>query len=155
MLGAGIVIHKTAAVVAMGGTLAAEGYKFKAIVITLAIFSLMAPIGIVIGLLAQKSNTFVDIVFLSLSGGTFIYIACSEIIATEFKAQGPMPTSHRWLKFAAIMGGILTICGLWFMEGEGHNHGGHSDFETEAEHAAHSEEKPKFTPRIKNWLNKL
>ena len=50
----------------------------------LGIFSIIAPIGILIGMAIADSNKLVDVTFLGLSGGTFIYVACSEIIVAEF-----------------------------------------------------------------------
>lgn len=67
-----------------------------------------------------------DIVFLSISGGTFIYISCTEIIAREFKKSdetGKRPNWHLWVKLFCVLLGIVVICSLWTMEGEGHNHG--------------------------------
>ena len=63
------------------------------------------------------SNKLVDTTFMSLSGGTFIYVACSEIIVAEFDKG-----KHNWIKMLLVFlgGAIITI--LWFF-GE-HNHGG-------------------------------
>lgn len=136
MLAAGIVIHKTVAVISMGGTLAQSGNRMKSIGIILFIFALMAPIGIVIGLSAAKAGPFVDIIFLSISGGTFIYISCTEIIAREFKKSdndGNRKNWHLWVKLLCVLLGIVVICALWTMEGEGHNHGA----EEEAGHEGH------------------
>jgi zinc transporter ZupT len=98
----------------------------KSIGIILFIFALMAPIGIIIGLTAAKQGPFVDIIFLSISGGTFIYISCTEIIAREFKKNdetGTRSNWHLWVKLLCVLLGIIVICSLWTLEGEGHNHG--------------------------------
>ena len=83
-LAAGILIHKTAAAVSLGGAFSRTGYSTKEIILFLGIFSVIAPIGIVIGMSIAESNKLIDVVFLGLSGGTFIYVACSEIIVAEF-----------------------------------------------------------------------
>lgn len=44
------------------------------------IFALTAPIGIVIGINIYGTNLVVDTIFLSISGGTFVYVACTEVI---------------------------------------------------------------------------
>ena len=88
----------------------------KSIGIILFIFALMAPIGIIIGLTAAKQGPFVDIIFLSISGGTFIYISCTEIIAREFKKNdetGTRPNWHLWVKLLCVLLGIIVICSLW------------------------------------------
>ena len=83
-LAAGILIHKTAAAISLGGAFANTGYSFKEIALFLGIFSIIAPLGIISGMSISESNKLVDVVFLSISGGTFIYVACSEIIVAEF-----------------------------------------------------------------------
>jgi len=50
----------------------------------LGIFAITAPIGIIIGIAITKSNLVVDVIFLSISGGTFIYVACTEVIVEQF-----------------------------------------------------------------------
>ena len=49
----------------------------------LGLFSLTTPVGILMGMQVAGSNVLVDVTFLGLSGGTFIYVACSEIIVAE------------------------------------------------------------------------
>jgi zinc transporter ZupT len=46
----------------------------------IAIFAVTAPIGIIIGLAVEKTSLVVDTIFLSISGGTFVYVACTELI---------------------------------------------------------------------------
>lgn len=83
-LAAGILIHKSAAAISLGGAFARTGYTTKQIILFLGIFSLIAPLGIIIGMQIAESNKLVDVIFMSISGGTFIYVACSEIIVAEF-----------------------------------------------------------------------
>jgi zinc transporter 1/2/3 len=115
-LAAGILIHKGAAVISLGGAFSRTGYSQKAICLFLSVFSLTAPLGIVIGMLISGSNKLVDVVFLSISAGTFIYVACSEIIVNEF-ARG----HYKALKILFVILGVVVITMLWFLEGE-HNH---------------------------------
>jgi len=73
-----------------------------------------------------------DVVFLALSGGTFLYVACSEIIVHEFD-RGSM----RLLKmFLVVLGGVL-IGALWFLGGHSHaeeGHDNHDDHDDDDEH---------------------
>lgn len=46
----------------------------------MGIFSVTAPIGIIIGINIFKTSLVVDTIFLSISGGTFVYVACTEVI---------------------------------------------------------------------------
>jgi len=83
-LAAGILIHKCAAVISLGGAFARTGYTTGEIFLFLGVFSLTAPSGIILGMLVSDSNKLIDVIFLSISGGTFIYVSCSEIIVNEF-----------------------------------------------------------------------
>ena len=97
----------------------------------LVIFAVIAPIGIAIGMSISESDAIVDTVFLSLSGGTFIYVACSEIIVGEFTKKG-----YEWLKMLLVFAGGLLITLLWFIEEHAHDHGSCGAGELDA-HAGH------------------
>jgi len=83
-------------------------------------------------MLISDSNKLVDVVFLSISGGTFIYVACSEIIVNEFARA-----THRGVKVLLVFLGMCVILGLWFMEGA-HEHGEACPGE-EGGHAGHKD----------------
>lgn len=75
------------------------------------------------------SNKLVDVIFLGLSGGTFIYVACSEIIVNEFAAG-----KYQWLKALLVLLGGTLITMLWFFGEHAHeagcgvdSHAGHDD----------------------------
>jgi len=83
-LGLGIFIHKACAALALGSKLSADGASRNQMLCYLGILAVTAPIGIIIGILITKTNPAVDVIFLSISGGTFIYVACTEIIVEQF-----------------------------------------------------------------------
>ena len=66
------------------------------------------------------SNKLVDVTFLGLSGGTFIYVACSEIIVAEFDRG-----HYQWLKMLLVLLGGVVITVLWFFGGHSHGEEGH------------------------------
>ena len=121
----GILIHKSAAAVSLGGAFARTGYSLKEILLFLGIFSIIAPIGIIIGMSIAESNKLVDVSFLGISGGTFIYVACSEIITAEFDRG-----HYQWAKMLLVFFGGLIIALLWFFGGHSHgedgDHSGHN-----------------------------
>jgi len=49
-LSIGILIHKTAASISLGGAFARTGYSFMTILILILIFASCAPLGIIIGM---------------------------------------------------------------------------------------------------------
>ena len=124
-LAMGILIHKTAAAVSLGGAFARTGYSLKEILLFLGIFSIIAPIGIIIGMSIAESNKLVDVSFLGISGGTFIYVACSEIITAEFDRG-----HYQWAKMLLVFFGGLIIALLWLFgehsHGEDGDHSGHN-----------------------------
>merc|ERR1711957_445292 len=110
-LAVGIVLHKGAAVITIGASLAATGYTTKQVFGFLLLFALMAPIGIAIGMSASGASPVVNIAFMSLSGGTFIYVACTEIVAHEFARAG-----YGAGKLLCLLLGIVVISLLWLMD---------------------------------------
>lgn len=74
-------------------------------------------------MLINHSSAIVDTIFMALSGGTFIYVACSEIIVAELDKG-----KYQWAKTLLVFLGGLTITVLWFFGGHAHDHGhGHED----------------------------
>ena len=134
----GIIIHKSAAAVSLGAAFARTGFTLKEILLFLGIFSFIAPLGIIIGMQIAESNKVVDVTFLGLSGGTFIYVACSEIIVAEFDKG-----KYQWAKMLLVFVGGTIIAVLWFLGGHSHDHGAHGahgeEGEAEADpHAGHN-----------------
>ena len=131
-LAAGIFIHKLAAAISIGAAFSRTGYKPGAIAIFLGLFSITMPIGIIIGILVTDANKLVDVIFMSLSGGTFLYVACSEIIVHEFAKE------HRqWLKTLMVLLGGSVITALWFIGGHSHGDEGHDDHDDHSGHDDH------------------
>ena len=107
----------------LGGAFARTGFNLCQICVFLGIFALTTPIGILIGMAISESNAVIDVIFLGLSGGTFIYVACSEIITAEFDKG-----SYQWAKMLLVLLGGTIIAILWFF-GEHHHHGGEDGHE--------------------------
>ena len=70
------------------------------------------PVGIMIGMALQHSSPIVEVIFNSFAGGTFLYIAASEVIVEEFS----LPDRNKWIQFGVFLAGISLISSLWFME---------------------------------------
>mmetsp|Transcript_11971 Transcript_11971/g.20214 ORF Transcript_11971/g.20214 Transcript_11971/m.20214 type:complete len:82 (-) Transcript_11971:59-304(-) len=76
-------------------------------------FSLATPVGIAIGLVLQDTSELVEIVFSSFAGGTFIYIAASEVIVEEFS----IPGRKKWQQMMTFLLGASIITAMWLLEG--------------------------------------
>lgn len=108
----------------------------------LSIFSCMGPIGVAIGMavngkscqcvivcfrimsnsifshfLPEFAAPIIDSIMLATVAGTFVYVGATEVIPEEWEEQ-----DHKWKKFFALMGGIISIFGItqYTMTLEGH-----------------------------------
>lgn len=82
------------------------------------LFSIFTPFGGIIGVLLSESSDLVEGIFLGLSTGTFLYIACSEVIIEEFAL-----TKYKYTKFFIFLLGGLLVNGLSLIEIFGGGHG--------------------------------
>ena len=64
-----------------------------------------------IGLGLNDAPEVVISIVLSIAGGTFVYIACSEILVHEFENKG-----YRYVKFICFCLGCAGITSLWFLD---------------------------------------
>jgi hypothetical protein len=53
---------------------------------------------------------------LSIAGGTFIYISCSEILVHEFSNE-----KYKFFKFGLFILGAAAITVLWLLDEHEHN----------------------------------
>ena len=90
-----LMCHKIPASISLGSSITRnfqEAHEKKKGVFLLLIFAMATPIGITTGLVLQGANTMTEVVFNSFAGGTFIYIAASEVIVEEFS----LPDRYKW-----------------------------------------------------------
>ena len=68
------------------------------------LFAAFTPFGIGLGLILSGSSKLIEGIILSISTGTFIYVAASEVIVEEFAV-----TKYRFSKFFLyLVGGIFV-----------------------------------------------
>ena len=68
------------------------------------IFSLSTPLGVVIGALISGQSDLLIVIFNSLASGTFVYIACSEILVEEMNKS-----RCAFLKLLMTVIGVILI----------------------------------------------
>jgi len=76
----------------------------KLVMILIGLFSCATPLGVLIGMKIHGANELINIVFSSLAGGTFLYIAASEVVVEEFSVN-----IKKWTKLLFFVGGALFI----------------------------------------------
>jgi zinc transporter 1/2/3 len=65
----------------------------------------MGPIGVALGMAVNEfAAPIVDSVMVAIVAGTFVYVGATEVIPEEWEDQ-----EHKWKKFLALMGGIVSI----------------------------------------------
>ena len=107
-----IGIHKGAAGSSLGISLVKTfPHDFKLCRWLVFVFAMASPLGIAIGMLILNSGPVVEVVFNSLAAGSFLYIACSEIIVEEFSISG-----YRFIKLLFLLFGASIITCLWFID---------------------------------------
>ena len=107
-----IAAHKWAASLTLGISVIKSYIKLKQLFIIILIFGLIGPVGIAFGLILRATcNEVIESVFLAISVGTFLYIACTEVLVEEFENN-----EYKYIKFLMfIIGGIFTA-GLSLLE---------------------------------------
>lgn len=101
-----ILFHKWAEALAVGVSMfKAKVPKFQAF-IYLAIFSLLTPAGVGLGIVFSDAEPKLKAIMLAVSSGTFVYIAIAEIISEEFAGSQKL-----WLKYVAfwVGAGIMLL----------------------------------------------
>ena len=110
-----ILAHKGTAAFALGVELATEQVPEKRHVRTIALFSCMTPLGIILGtvfasLFAGETAVITERLFDGLAAGIFIYISTLEIIEETFEVK-----MDPWQKFVLIcIGfGFMALIAIW------------------------------------------
>jgi len=107
-----ILMHKGAAGMSLGISMV-KTFPNEETFITwmILIFACFTPVGVIIGWALQNSSEMTEIVFSSLAAGTFLYIACSEVIIEEFSVP-----HYKYTKLLVYFLGIAIISSLKFIE---------------------------------------
>ena len=107
-----LMIHKWAEAFSLGIFFIKGRLEKKHYMWLITLFSCIGPFGVLLGILLSKTTgENVEGIFLSLSTGTFLYVACSEVIVEEF--SNPV---KRYFKFFLYFLGIVFAVGLTLFE---------------------------------------
>jgi len=106
-----ILSHKWAEAFTLGLSFYKSGTDKPSFIRMIILFSCFTPAGILLGIILSGDSNIIQGVFLALSTGTFIYIACSEVIVEEFAI-----TRYKYSKFFAYLVGGTFIAGLAVIE---------------------------------------
>ena len=107
-----LMIHKWAEAFALGVLFVKAQFSKKFYYLIITLFAIVGPVGVAIGiLLSATASDFIEGIFLSISTGTFLYVACSEVIIEEFSTP-----EKRYLKYFLYFGGCIFAAGLSLLE---------------------------------------
>lgn len=105
LLSLSIALHQPAESIALLVAFLKSGMPKHKIGQFLAAFSMMGPIGVVLGMAVKEvAPPLFDVLMLATVAGTFIYVGATEVIPEEFEDQ-----DNKWKKFGSLVGGIVTI----------------------------------------------
>ena len=107
-----IIMHKGAAGMSLGISMAKTFPGEDNFVIGMIIlFAIFTPIGVGLGMILNDVNSdYIEMIFASLAAGSFLYIACSEVIVEEFSIS-----QFRFIKLFFFLIGIGIISSLLFI----------------------------------------
>lgn len=104
-----IILHKWAAAFALGISFYKSGTETDLFIKMIILFTSFGPIGIIIGMLFSDAGNLIKGIMLSISGGTFIYVAASEVIVEEFSLSKKTNIKFLWFLFGGLLTFILTF----------------------------------------------
>mmetsp|Transcript_8409 Transcript_8409/g.16996 ORF Transcript_8409/g.16996 Transcript_8409/m.16996 type:complete len:427 (+) Transcript_8409:114-1394(+) len=105
LLSLSIALHQPAESIALLVAFLKSGMPKHQIGQFLSIFSLMGPIGVILGMAVKEvAPPIVDALMLATVAGTFIYVGATEVIPEEFEDQ-----DNKWKKFGSLIVGIVSI----------------------------------------------
>ncbi|XP_062605551.1 zinc transporter ZIP1-like [Saccostrea cucullata] len=119
-------LHKVAVAFSVGFQLEENLKKFKFVLLSLFLLSIVAPIGVVIGYIVTEvgedahGQDIASGVLQSISVGCFLYVTFFEILSNEIHIT--KERSHLKVLFTVI--GYLVVIGIQFVK---HDHEGHDD----------------------------
>ncbi len=104
-----IILHKWAAAFALGINFYKSGTETDLFIKMILLFTSFGPIGIIIGMIFSDAGNLIKGIMLSISGGTFIYVAASEVIVEEFSLSKKTNIKFLWFLFGGLLTFILTF----------------------------------------------
>ena len=103
-----IALHKWAAALAIGIAFSKAGIAKGTAAKLLSVFSFTTPFGIILGIaISQADSPLAKGIFFSITVGTFLYIAASEVIVEEFASK-----KYKKTKFVAFLFGCALIAAV-------------------------------------------
>ena len=106
-----IILHKWAAAFALGISFYKSGTEKELFIKMILLFTSFSPLGIIIGMIFSDAGFLIKGIMLSISAGTLIYVAASEVIVEEFSLSKKTNIKFLWF----LLGGLLTFI-LTFIE---------------------------------------
>ena len=107
-----ISAHKWAASLSLGISFIKAKTTKKVYIIMVMIFAFIGPFGIALGLIiSSNSNDLVEGILFGISVGTFLYVACSDVLVEEFENR-----NNKYIKFILFILGGAFCAGLSFIE---------------------------------------
>ena len=126
-----VLCHKGLAAFSLGVALTRSAVPLTRFLQVITFFSLMTPLGGILGALASASvsgslqSELADVI-LAFASGTFVYVGLVEIVLVELGGGDGGGGASKSFKFTVVCIGafIMTMLGVLMHQGGGHAHGG-------------------------------
>lgn len=103
-----VFYHQPAESIALLVAFLKSGMPKGQIIRFLSVFSAMGPLGVALGMAVNEfAAPIVDSIMVAIVAGTFVYVGATEVIPEEWEDP-----EHKWKKFFALMGGIVSILAI-------------------------------------------
>jgi zinc transporter 1/2/3 len=92
VLAISVVIHKVPVACSVGTTFLSHNKKWNDVssIITFIAFILASPLGMLVGMILGEQEVNMSLISIqALSGGTFVYLACCDLLIHEFHQSKP------------------------------------------------------------------
>jgi zinc transporter 1/2/3 len=109
-----IFLHKSVEATIMGISFYENNVEKEITFISIMIYSLTTPLGMILGMILVGISNLLEAIFLSITAGTFLYISCTDLVKEEFLFK-----KNKKREFLGFVSGFLLV--LFFSLIEGNN----------------------------------
>jgi zinc transporter ZupT len=99
-----IFLHKGVEATIMGISFYENNVEKEITFISIMIYSLITPLGMILGMILVGISNLLEAIFLSVTAGTFLYISCTDLVKEEFLFK-----KNKKREFFGFVSGFLLV----------------------------------------------
>mmetsp|Transcript_5927 Transcript_5927/g.11310 ORF Transcript_5927/g.11310 Transcript_5927/m.11310 type:complete len:523 (-) Transcript_5927:230-1798(-) len=118
-----IFSHKSVVAFSLGAKFMRAGVSIQQFLLLTIVFSLVTPVGGLIGIALKNLSTVMEVTLNCISTGAFVYMGTIDVVLDEMTSPSTEDLSQKRVsKFAAMFVGVLSISLLTMTTGDDHGH---------------------------------